>query len=250
MAQIYAIGNQKGGVGKTTTAVALANALAERGRRVLLVDLDPQASASISLGVEAKPGRSMAEVMSGQAHLAAGVIVELRPGLSLAPSAIELSESELVLVGRIGREYALKKALAPVTRRFDYILVDCPPSLSLLTVNALAAADKVLVPAIPQPLDTRGLAIFRKTMDLVKAEINPSLQLFGVLPTLVTQTKLHAKILEEWESNLHLPVLPLRVKRTIRAAEAPETGKPIAKLSPELGEIYKQLAEMIDDGKD
>lgn len=242
---IIAIGNQKGGVGKTTTALNLAHTLADRGRLVLAVDLDPQASLTVAAGVGDCAGRSLAEVLTGKTELD-NVLMELRPGLKLAPSDIALSESELILVGRIGREFALKRALGSPARRFDYVLLDLPPSLGILTVNGLAAADSVLVPAIPQYLDLRALAIFTQTIDLVRREINPGLQLIGILPTFYdSRLKLHAEVLQAWDT-ANLPILPMRVKRSVRFAESPITGEPLSAYAPELAEVYKQLAEYID----
>ena len=245
--KIIAVGNQKGGVGKTTTTLNLGHALAERGKRVLLVDLDPQGSLTISAGVDDRPGRSMAEVLAGEMPLD-DILVEINGNLSLAPSDIALSETELILVGRIGREVAVKKVLAGLGNRFDYALLDLPPSLGILTVNGLAAAQSVLIPAIPQYLDLRALAIFTKTIDLIREEINPGLEIVGILPTLYdSRLKLHAEVIESWEE-AGLPVLPLRVKRSVRAAEAPIIGESIADYSPEHGVVYKQLAEIIDNG--
>jgi chromosome partitioning protein len=242
-----AIGNQKGGVGKTTTALNLGHALANLGRKVLLVDLDPQSSSTISAGIDERTGRSLAEVLTGNMRLDE-ILIEINGNLHLAPSDIALSESELNLVGRIGRESAVKKVLVRLGNRFDYALLDLPPSLGILTVNGLAAAQSVLIPAIPQYLDLRALAIFIKTVDLVKEEINPDLEIIGILPTLYdSRLKLHGEILETWEAAV-LPVLPLRVKRSIRAAEAPILGQPIAAYSPAHGEVYTKLAEMIDHG--
>jgi chromosome partitioning protein len=243
--RILAIGNQKGGVGKTTTAYNLAFALSDLGRRVLLVDLDPQASLTVAAGLGDYTGRSMAEVLTKGLEIA-GALVELRPGLALVPSDITLSEAEIILVGKIGREAALKKALRPVANGWDYALIDLPPSLGILTVNGLAAAHQVLIPAIPQYLDLRALAIFTQTIELVKQEINPTLEIAGILPTFYdNRLKLHAEVLATWEA-AGLPLLPLRVKRSVRFAESPISGSPVATYSPELGEVYKELAEMLD----
>lgn len=244
---IIAIGNQKGGVGKTTTCYNLGHALAERERRALLVDLDPQASLTVAAGAGDCAGRSLAEVLAGGARLA-DILLELRPGLDLAPGDIELSETELYLVGKIGREYVLKKALQTVAARYDYILLDLPPSLGLLTVNGLAAAGGVVIPAIPQYLDMRALEIFLRTVELVRAEINPALQVRGILPTFYdSRLKLHGEVLEAWRA-AGLPVLGLSVRRSVRLAESPIAGQPVAAYSPDHAEVYRQLAEILDHG--
>lgn len=178
----FAVSNQKGGVSKTTTALTLGALLAETGRRVLLVDLDPQSSLSSGLGVDA-PGHSMAEVLGGsepgRASLAA-ILQEIRPGLCLAPSDMALASCELGLTTRLGREMVLRQALASVSKRFDVVMVDCPPSLGLLTINGLAAATAVITPTLPSAPDLRALGLFFETLEKVKA-INPSLQLAGII---------------------------------------------------------------------
>jgi chromosome partitioning protein len=243
--RIISIGNQKGGVGKTTTCLNLGAALAEREKRVLIVDLDPQASLTISAGVEDCEGHPLADVLLGGAKLA-DVLRNVLPGLDLAPGDIAMSEAELVLVGKIGRESVIKKALAGVAHMYDYALLDLPPSLGLLTVNGLAASESVLVPAIPQYLDLRALAIFTRTVALVKENINPGLSILGVLPTFYdSRLKLHAEVLAAWEAG-GLAILPIRVKRSVRIAESPVTGQPVSVYSPEHAEPYRQLAEIID----
>lgn len=242
---IVAIGNQKGGVGKTTTCLNLGYALADRGRRVLMLDADPQASLTVAAGVGDCAGRSVAEVLSGRAALV-DVLLVLKSELHLAPSDIELSETELVLVGKMGREYALKRALGSLPERYDYVLLDLPPSLGIMTINGLAAADSVLIPAIPQYLDLRALAIFTKTVDLVRAEINPGLKIAGVLPTFYdSRLRLHGEVLESWRA-AGLDVLPMMVKRSVRFAESPITGKPLSAYDPERAGVYRELAEYID----
>lgn len=242
-----AVGNQKGGVGKTTTTLNLGYALADRGRRVVLVDLDPQASLTVACGVADSAGHSLAEVLTGGAAITS-VLVELRAGLSLVPGDIALSETELILVSRMGREYALRQALQPLASSFDYCLIDCPPSLGLLTINSLGAADSVLIPAIPQYLDLRALAIFNSTIDLVRKQINPGLMIAGILPTFYDgRLKLHGEILQAWEA-AELPILPMRIKRSVRFAESPIAGEPLSAYDPKQAEVYDQLAEILDHG--
>ena len=247
--RIIAIGNQKGGVGKTTTAYNLGYSLAARKRAVLLCDMDPQASLTVSAGVGDCAGRSLAEVLTGKLPIAE-ILHELRPGLFLAPGDIELSETELILIGNLGRgipQHALKKALALGAGRFDYVLLDLPPSLGILTINGLAAAHQVLIPAIPQYLDLRAMAIFTREINRVREEINPGLSILGVLPTFWDgRLKLHAEVIQAWEA-AGLRMLPQRVRRSIRVAEAPIGGQPLAEYDPERATVYTELAEMIDN---
>jgi chromosome partitioning protein len=243
-----AVANQKGGVGKTTTAWVLAAALAERDRKVLLVDMDPQASLSIACGVNAE-GKSMAEVIggSGPGKLALrDIVAKLDEGLYLAPSDIALSSSELGLVSRMGRENVLKKVLR--SAKFDYVLIDCPPSLGILTVNALVAADRVLIPAQPEYLALRGIALFYETLNKVQEELNPDLRVLGILVTFYDNRLLHGKEVIDTMEKRKLPVLPMRVRQSVRFAEsavAHETILTYDKRNPSVGE-YRDLAELID----
>lgn len=245
---IIAIGNQKGGVGKTTTAYNLAYALAGLGQRVLAVDLDPQASLSIACGVDEAQG-SMADVIARRADMAS-ILRPVADGLHLAPSDIELSEIEPTMAGRMGWDYTLKRALQPILPAYDFIVLDLPPSLGPLTVNALAAADTILVPAIPQFLDLRALKFLFRTISLAQDTVNPGLTVYGILPTFYDgRLRLHEEILAAWQAS-GLKVLPLRVKRSVRIAEAPMGRQPVSTFSNEHGEVYKQLAErLINDQK-
>jgi len=245
--QVIAIGNQKGGVGKTTTALNLGFALSERGHKVLLVDVDPQGSLTIAAGIGDAEGQSMAEVLIGDKQLVS-IVIGLENGLSIAPSDVELARAELILVGEMGREIALRDALASVKKNYDYTLLDLPPSLGLLTINALTAADRVLIPAIPQYLDMRALAIFTQTINRVKEKLNPGLQVIGVLPTFYdTRLLLHGEVLDQWRSH-NVPVLSIYVRRSVRIAESPIDSRPVEEYAPEHSEPYKQLAEVIENG--
>lgn len=221
-----AIANQKGGVGKTTLTLTLGRALTERGRRVLLIDLDPQMSLTIALGVTDTEDRSLSEVIGGATEgtaTIADVIRDLGGGLQLAPSDLSMAANELGLTQRDRREYILSDALAGV-RSCDYILIDCPPALSLLTINALAAADEVLIPFVPEFLGARGLALFMQTIDRAR-RINRGLRVLGCVPMLVGHTKEHAQIIEA--IGQRWPLTPITIGRSIRVAEAARSGDSI-----------------------
>ena len=246
--KILAISNQKGGVAKTTTALNLGAALAEQGRRVLLVDLDPQSSLTQSLGIMAE-GRSMAEVL-GDAEpgdLAITEVVQnIAPGLDLAPSDVTLSRAELGLVSRWGREAALKNALAALAG-YDVILIDCPPSLALLTVNALVAADGVLCPTQPAAADLRGLSLFMGTLDKVRKQLNPGLQLLGVLVTRLDNRLLAHKQAIETMQKAELPMLPVSIPNTVKVQEAAATKQSILNYDPgnPAAAAYRELASEV-----
>lgn len=230
-----ALANHKGGVGKTATAHALGTVLATEGRRVLLVDIDPQASLTGACGLGDTAGRSMAEVLgdtdAGTLELRQ-IARELAPGLSLAPSDIALASTELALVVRLGREMVLRQALDQVAADFDVALIDCPPSLSLLTVNALTAADGVVVPTQPQAADLRGLRLFLATLDKVRAALNPRLALLGVLVTFFDGRLLHHQEACSVMAGAGLPLFDTRIGRSVRVAEAVGVGESIMTFEP------------------
>ena len=247
-----AVANHKGGVGKTTTVANVAPILAEMGRRVLLVDMDPQGGLTQTLGVDAPEGHTMTAVMGttspGRAKLRE-IIQPVPPweGLFIAPADLDLAATELGLTTRLGRENVLKKALAS-TAGFDVCLIDCPPSLGLLTVNALVAADAVLIPTLPQTVDLRALVRFLETVDQVKEALNPDLAIFGILITsLDNRLRLHRDAIEAMR-RAGLPLLDATIARSIRAAEAADAQQPLLSYEPNhpLTKDYRRLAEEID----
>jgi chromosome partitioning protein len=237
--RIIALMNQKGGVGKTTTTVNLGAALAEMGRRVCLVDLDPQAHLTINYGVEPSPEQcSLYDVLVEEAEFLSAVH-RVGENLALVPSSIDLAAAEIELVSVIGRESLLTQRLEAAKLDFDFVLIDCPPSLGLLTVNALAAADEVLIPMQPHFLAMQGVAKLLETVQLVHRRINPRLRVSGIVLTMFdSQTKLTSEVVAELRSFLEsaagkqLPwagarILESKIRRNIKLAECPSFGQTI-----------------------
>ena len=247
--RIIAIANQKGGVGKTTLTLTLGRALTERGRRVLLIDLDPQMSLTIALGVTDTEDRSLSEVIGGATEgtaTIADVARDLGGGLQLAPADLSMAANELGLTQRDRREYILADALSAASA--DYCLIDCPPALSLLTINALAAADEVLIPFTPEYLGLRGLALFMQTIDRAR-RINRGLRVLGCVPMLVGHTKEHAQIIDA--IGQRWPLAPVTIGRSIRVAEAARIGDSI--LTYDTGNpqaaAFRELAAWVESQK-
>ena len=245
MAKIIAVSNQKGGVGKTTTAVNLSACLAEAGKRVLLVDCDPQGNASSGLGKPGAEGKSIYQVLIDELDPAQAIVESCCPGLFLLPASIELAGAEIELVGLPGRESMLKKALAGVSQGYDYVLIDCPPSLGLLTLNAMTAAHSVLVPIQCEYYALEGVGQLMNTLNLVRRRMNPGLQVEGVLLTMLDgRTNLGIQVVQEVKKYFKDRVFSTIVPRNVRLGEAPSHGLPIHLYDPRSSgaEAYMDLA--------
>ncbi len=244
--EIIACANQKGGVGKTTTVVSLASYLALSGKRVLVVDLDPQGNATSGLGIDrARLHGSVYDLLSETRPAIAVTVPGGVPGLSLVPSVRALAGAEVELVPLEGRERRLERALRPIASEYDYVLLDCPPSLGLLTVNALTAADSVLIPIQCEYYALEGLGQLMSTIDLVQDTLNPRLRIKGVILTMYDgRTTLSADVTAEVRRHLGPRVFSSVVPRSVRLAEAPGYGRPIPLYSPDSrgAQAYRAIA--------
>jgi len=249
-----ACANQKGGVGKTTTVVNLASLLAVSGDRVLLIDLDPQGNATSGLGIDrAAVERSTYDGLLDGVDLAELVIQGTSPGVDVVPSAIALAGAEVELAGSTGRERRLRDALAGFADRYDVIFIDCPPSLGLLTVNALTAADAVLIPLQSEYYALEGLTQLLATIDLVRDHLNPRLAIDGVILTMADKrTNLSSQVEAEARRHLGGAVYRTVIPRSVRLSEAPSHGLSIASYAPDSkgGRAYGALAEEFRDRLD
>nr|WP_246394023.1 ParA family protein [Pseudonocardia pini] len=249
-ARVIAVANQKGGVGKTTSTINLGAALAEYGRRVLLVDFDPQGALSVGLGVQPHQlDSTVYNLLMERGVEPDDVILETSvPGMDLLPSNIDLSAAEVQLVTEVGREQALGRAIKRVLDRYDVVLIDCQPSLGLLTINALACADNVLIPLACEFFSLRGVALLMDTIDKVKDRLNPDLELIGVLPTMfdsrtVHTREVHQRVLEAFGDLVFDAV----INRTIRFPETTVAGEPITTWAPNSSgaAAYRMLAREV-----
>jgi chromosome partitioning protein len=249
MARVIAFANQKGGVAKTTTTLNLGVALVEQGLRVLAVDLDPQGNLTMSQGWNPDEiERSMFDVL---VHKLPITEIVRKGEVDVAVSSIDLAGAELALSSMIGRERALEKALLPVREAYDFILVDTPPSLGLLTINALVAADSVIVPVQCEYLSLRGLVQLENTLSMVRENLNPLVEITGILPTMYDKRLLHSKeAVEILKENFGDLVLNTKIRKTIRYAEAPVKGMSVLKYDPsgEAAGMYRDLAREVLDG--
>lgn len=245
MTTILAVANQKGGVAKTTTVASLGAALVSLGQRVLVVDLDPQGCLTFSLGHN--PDRldvSIHDVLTGDVK-AEKVVIDTNDGVSLLPATIDLAGAEAMLLMRPGREFALKRALVPLHDDYDTILIDCPPSLGVLTLNGLTAAQSVLVPLQCEMLAHRGVGQLLRTVSEVQQITNPDLVLLGALPTLYDARTTHSRdVLSDVSDRYDLPVLAPPIPRTVRFAEATASGATVLSGRKNKGaQAYRDLAE-------
>ena len=244
--KVIAFANQKGGVAKTTTTLNLAVAFAEEGHRVLCCDMDPQGNLTMSQGIDPDNlDKSMYDVLVHK--LPIREVIRTRE-VDVACASIDLAGAEIAMSMMIGRERALQKALAPIGDDYDFVLIDTPPSLGLLTINALTAADSVVVPVQCEYLSMRGLIQLQNTLAMIREELNPDVELEGILPTLVDTRTLHAKeAIELLEENFGDLLFATRIRKTIRFAEAPVKGMSVLKYDPDglAAHAYRQLAKEV-----
>ena len=249
LGKVIAFANQKGGVAKTTTTLNLAVAFKERGFRVLAVDLDPQGNLTMSQGMNPDEiDVSMFDVLVRSVPIEE---VVHRSEIDVAVSSIDLAGAELALSSMIGRERALQKALLPVRSDYDYILIDTPPSLGLLTVNALTASDEVIVPVQCEYLSLRGLVQLQNTLEMIREDLNPSVEIRGILPTMYDGRTLHSReAVEMLIENFGDLVFKTWIKKTVRYAEAPVQGISVLKYDPSgaAAKMYRELAKEVLNG--
>ena len=249
MTHIIAIANQKGGVGKTTTAVNLSAALAEAGKKVLVVDMDPQGNTTAGFGIEkTELEKTVYDMMIDECTAKEAVINTQYQNLDVLPSNIDLSGAEIELLEVDDKEYILKKGIASIKKKYDFIIIDCPPALSILTINALTTADSVLVPIQCEYYALEGLSLLIHTIDLVKERLNSSLYIDGVVFTMFdSRTNLSNQVVENVKENLTSRVYDTVIPRNVRLAEAPSFGMSIIEYDDKSAgaESYRKLAQEV-----
>lgn len=249
MGRVIAVANQKGGVGKSTTAINLSACLAEKGKKVLAIDIDPQGNTTSGLGVDKNNvENTLYELLLGEAEAKDTIVKDVVENVDLIPSNVNLSGAEIELIGVDEKEYIMKKIIDKVRRKYDYIIMDCPPSLNMLTINALTAANSVLVPIQCEYYALEGLSQLIHTVNLVKERLNPDLDMEGVVFTMYdSRTNLSMQVVENVKQNLNQHIFKTVIPRNIRLAEAPSYGQPINLYDPKSAgaEAYLTLAEEV-----
>lgn len=249
MSKIIAIANQKGGVGKTTTSVNLSAGLASIGKRVLLIDIDPQGNTTSGVGVnKADVENCIYDVLINEVDPREAIVPTMVDGLSIIPATIQLAGAEIELVPTISREVRLKRAISQVKSQFDYVIIDCPPSLGILTINSLTAADSVLIPIQCEYYALEGLSQLLNTVRLVQKHLNTSLQIEGVLLTMFdARTNLGIQVIEEVKKYFQQKVYKTVIPRNVRLSEAPSHGQSIITYDPKSkgAEVYLELAKEV-----
>lgn len=254
MGKIIAVANQKGGVGKTTTAINLAASLAEYGKKILVIDVDPQGNTTSGFGVDKNSQENtIYELLLDDCSVNETIIPEVVPNLDLIAANVNLAAAEIELIGISRKEYILRDALDFIRDDYDYVFLDCPPSLSILTVNAMTASDTVLVPIQCEYYALEGLSQLIHTINLVRERLNPKLDIEGIVFTMYdARTNLSAQVVENVRTHVEQRIYDTLIPRNIRLAEAPSYGEPITIYEPKSAgaEAYKKLAkEMMDDSR-
>lgn len=253
MGKIIVIANQKGGVGKTTTSINLAAALAEAGKKVLVVDTDPQGNTTSGLGVDKEEvENTVYELLLGESTIEECIQKNIFKNLSILPSNVNLAGAEIEMIGITDKEYVLKKALEQVSDQYDFVLIDCPPSLNMLTINSMCAGNSVLVPIQCEYYALEGLSQLIHTIDLVKERLNPDLEIEGVVFTMYdARTNLSLQVVENVKNNLNQKIYKSIIPRNVRLAEAPSYGMPITEYDPKStgAEAYRSLAKEVIKNK-
>lgn len=249
MSRIIAIANQKGGVGKSTTAINLSACLAERNQKVLAIDIDPQGNTTSGLGIDKdEQENTVYELLIGESELTECILNTEFDHLSIIPSNVNLAAAEIELIGVDEKEFILKNQIAKVRDDYDYIIIDCPPSLSMLTINAMTTADTVLVPIQCEYYALEGLSQLMHTIDLVQQRLNPDLEIEGIVFTMYdARTNLSLQVVENVKRNLHQSIYKTIIPRNVRLAEAPSHGLPINVYDSKSAgaESYRLLAEEV-----